>query len=148
MKKSLREFAKAQDASQADIFSAYADVPKRAIFQPRNMIIAALLLVALAVGGYFLWVELTKTPQERMAESLASHGVILNEHYTPESILEQCFATEKKVGRVMMAMTPPDKLTILSTLNGEEKLLDLECDKDSKNSVKNVTVADSKAPPA
>lgn len=146
MKKSLREFAKAQEASQADVFSADAVAPGSALFRPRNIIISVVLLIALAVGGYFLWVELTKTPQERMSESLASHGVVLDGVYTPDSILEQCFATQKKVGRVMMKMDPPDKITVLGLLNGKQSLLDLECNKDTKNSVKTVTPVDSVKP--
>jgi hypothetical protein len=139
MRKSLREFAKAQEASQPDIFSADAVAPKHALLRPRNIIISVVLLLALAVGGYFLWVEITKTPQERMTESLASHGVVLNEVYTTDSILQQCFATEKKIGRIIEKVEPPEKITILGMLGGKQALLDLECNKDSKTSIKSVT---------
>jgi hypothetical protein len=139
MKKSLREFAKAQEAAQPDIFSAEAVAPKHALLHPRNIIISVILLLALAVGGYFLWVELTKTPQERMTESLTSHGVVLNEVHTTDSILQQCFATEKKIGRIIEKVEPPERITVLGMLNGKQSLLDLECNKDSKTSIKSVT---------
>lgn len=141
MRKSLREFAKAQEASQSDIFSGEAEViaPKQSLLRPRNMIISVVLLLALAVGGYFLWVEMSKTPQERMTESLISHGVVLNEVHTTDAILQQCFATEKKIGKIMEKVDPPEKITVLGSLNGKESLLDLECNKDSKTSIKSVT---------
>lgn len=147
MKRSLREFAKAQEAaSQADVFSADAVAPKRALFRTRNIVISVLLLIALSVGGYFLWVELTKTPLERMQESLKSYGVVLNEVHSPEAVLQQCFATEKKIGYIMAKQTPPDKVTVRGTMNGKDGLLDLECNKDTQNSIKSVTVVDSPKP--
>ena len=142
-RKSLKEFAEAQAASQPDAFNPEAEAVARKPFllRPLNIAIAVVLLIGLAVGGYFIWAEASKTPAERMTESLTKNGVTLNSKYTPDMIIKQCNATEQQIGSIVQTLTPPDKITIVGIFKGKESLVELVCDHDTKNTIKSASEA-------